>query len=417
MVRRGGRGRTASCAVLTVLLATGLAGCDGGAATNPKSAGRPSALSGGVRTCTDDGAGCTRSGALRWSRPLLDPYRADGSFGDLLAIRPVVTQEDGDPTGILARRDTVYVAAGTQLFALDAATGEPRWSHRFPRTAVAGFGEPRMLAGRLVVPQNLLDDERQYLSVQPRTGDVFTIPLRDGERELAVQDPPAENLFLFTGGIWDRTKTATIRSVDPTTGRTLWRTSVGRYWQLSTHDGVLYLDDYRERADLPEDREHRLQTRAIQRVDLRTGDRLPDIELPRKLWGEHHLSYVTHDEIIVLAEAPADGGTEYAVDQTGRQLDEVPEREAEPDREERDARVRVEGPNGGVRRLVGYADSGARRWTGPRLKAHADLLLTDTTPRLAVALACAPDGIEPSTLTDPFPGLRCTKPRVFAVTW
>lgn len=374
-----------------------------------------------MRTC-DDGDTCAESGALRWSRPLLDPYRADVEYGDYLAIRPVVTYEHGDATRLLADDDTVYFASGTQLLALDAATGKPRWSHRYPKSAVGGFNELRMVGGRLLVAQSLLGEKRQYLSVDPRTGDRIVIPVRDGENDLLPwgetdHETPRDELILSTAGFWGSAGADTVRSVDPTTGRTSWRTKLGQSWQKTVRDGVLYLDDYRERADIPKNREQRHETRAIQRVDLRTGKRLPDIELPKKLWGKHHMAYVTKDETIVLEDAPIDGGAKYAVDENGRQLDQVPADEPERERQTDDEEpVRAEGPDGKVQRLVGYK-SGAKRWTGPRMMAPGEMLRVGTTPRLAVALACAPDGIEAATLTSPFPGVRCTKPRVFAVTW
>lgn len=408
--------RAATFGVLAALLVSA-AGC----ADEPKSKRpKPSEISVGARTCADDGASCTESGELRWSLPLPGQYRLDASFDDFLLLQRVALKEEGERLGLFATDDTVYLSTGPQLLAIDAATGELRWTHREAGTSATTI---RMQDSRLLVSQETLGDARQYLSVDPRTGDSTTIALREFEDDLGagrteVGDVPSGELILAAGGLWN-TGEAGVRSVDPRSGKLNWRVRLGQYWQRTVRDGVVYADDYRTRKNVLTDGEPTAQTRAIQRVDIRSGKRLPDIELPRELWGKHHVAYVTGDGTIVLADPPADGGAHYAIDQNGRTLDEVPDddRTSSSEDDEQEARVSAVGPSAKANHLVAQDASGAKRWTGPAMLGPGSVLLTNGQPRVAVTVACAPDGVRNSTLTDPVPGTMCTKPRVFAVTW
>jgi hypothetical protein len=75
--------------------------------------------------------------------------------------------------------------------------------------------------------------------------------------------------------------------------------------------------------------------------------------------------------------------------------------------------VRIAGRYGGLRHLVGHG------WSGPAMRAPAfeTNQLVGSRVRVAVAVACAPDGVRAGTLEDPFPATYCTKTRFFGVTW
>lgn len=389
-----------------------LAGC--ASHETPRSTATPvrSALSGGARTCTDPDAACGRSGAVRWVLPLTGTYRLGRpGFGSVGGTRAVVHVEEGDDMSLAASGGSVFLQSGEQLLAVDVATGRLRWRHVAPGTT----GYPvDVVGGRVLYRQRTpYVSDGPFLSLDPRTGSAHRIPVRESEYRVREVD---SSLVLLRGiGTWRDSDHPGVRLVDPVSGRTRWDVRLGRGWEYQVRDGVLYADDFRLRRDVPKTSEHRSQTRAIQRVDLRTGRRLPDVRVPKKYWGDVHLDYVTDRGVIVVTTVPADGNVKHAFDLAGRPVTPVPSfSEAEEKQEATGEKVRVTGPERGIQHLSGHG------WTGPAMRAAAfgTSTVVGSRPRVAVAVACAPDAVRPGTLEDPFPSTYyCTKPRFFGVTW
>lgn len=387
-----------------------LAGCTSHGAAHPTAPPQRSALSGGARMCTDASAACGRSGAVRWVLPLTGTYRVDrpddSSEGSLT---PVAHDEDGDGLSLAAAGGTAYLQTDEQVLAVDIATGRVGWRRVFPGTA--GYAVS-LVGGRLVYQQKVPGvEDGPYLSLDPRTGAARTIPVREGEERVDEVDA---SLVLVRGiGAFSGTDRAGVRRVDPVTGRTRWEVRLGRGWEYTVQGGVLYADDYRLRPDLPKTDEHRGQTRAIQRVDLRTGLRLPDVRVPKRYWADDYLDYVTEPGVIVVSTSPAQGNVKQAFTISGRPVTSVPKPDPEPGASSDAGEVKTAGRFGGVQYLSGHG------WTGPAMRAPAfdTTALVGSRTRVAVAVGCAPDGVRAGTLEDPFPATYCTKPRFFGVTW
>ncbi|HEX6446491.1 MAG TPA: PQQ-binding-like beta-propeller repeat protein [Streptosporangiales bacterium] len=387
-----------------------LAGCTSQGASHRAAPQPGSALSGGARTCTDANGACARSGAVRWVLPLPGTYRVDRSDDPSeVGIRPVVHDEDGDGLSLVASGDTVYLQTGGQLWAVDVATGRVRWRHVSPGTDGYALA---MVGGRVVYEEKAPNGTYgPYLSFDPRTGGVLAIPERDGEGRV---DEVTSSLVLIHGiGVFSEAAGAGVRQVDPVTGHTRWRARLAEGWEYTVQGGVLYADDYRLRPDLPKALQNRNQTRLIQRVDLRTGRRLPDVHVPRKYWGDYSLDYVTRDGVIVVSTTPAQGDKKRAFTTSGRPVTPVPAFHDDPTAKPTGDQVKVTGRYGRVRYLSGHG------WTGPAMRAPGfdTNALVGSRVRVAVAVACAPDGVRAGTLEDPFPATYCTKPRFFGVSW
>lgn len=384
-----------------------LVGCTSHDATTPPVR---SALSGGARTCTDPNAACGRSGAVRWVLPLTGTYRVDRSDDSSEgSITPVALDEDGDGLSLVADRGTVYLQTGGQVLAVDVGTGRVRWRHVAPGT---GGYTMTMVGGRVVYEQKVPNVAfGPYLSLDPKTGSARAIPVHEGEAQ--VRDVTSALVLVHGIGALSAAVGAGVRQVDPVTGRTRWDVRLADGWDYEVRGGVLYADDYRLRPDLPRTAEHRGQTRAIQRVDLRTGKRLPDVHVPRKYWGDDYLDYVTDHDIIVVSTAPVYGGRKHAFDLAGRPVTPVPPSDENVTAKPNGDQVKLDGRFGGVRHLSGHG------WTGPAMRAPGfdTNALVGSRTRVAVAVACAPDGVRAGTLEDPFPATYCTKPRFFGVTW
>ncbi|MBO0889521.1 MAG: hypothetical protein J2P14_01320 [Acidothermales bacterium] len=385
-----------------------LAGCTPHGAPHAAPPPVRSALSGGARTCTDPDAACGRSGAVRWVLPLTGIYRVDRPDDSAEgSLAPLAHDEDGDGLSLAADGDTVYLQTGEQVLAVDVATGRVRWRHVAPGT---GGYELAMVGGRLVYEQKMPDAAfGPYLSLDPKTGSARAIPVREGEAQ--VSDVTSSLVLVHGIGALSGVARAGVRRVDPVTGRTRWDVRLAHGWDYEVRGGVLYADDYRQRADPPKNAPG--QTRAIQRVDLRTGKGLPDVPVPKGYWGDDYLDYVTDRGVVVVTTAPIDGSKKHAFDLSGRPVTPVP-----PDDEDATARrtgeqVNVGGRFGGVRHLS------ANGWTGPAMRApgYDTEAVVGARTRVAVAAACAPDGVRAGTLEDPFPATYCTKPRLFGVTW
>lgn len=404
-----GRRAVSPLAGIAVAVAV-LAGCTSHDVTQRTAPPVRSALSGGARTCTDPGAACGRSGAVRWVLPLTGTYRVDRpDDSSAHSVTPVVHDEDGDGLSLVASGDSVLLQTGEQVLAVDVATGRVRWRHVSPGT---GGYELAMVGGRAVYEQKVPSDEYgPYLSLDPKTGSARTISVRTGEDRVGEF---ASGLVLVRGiGALSDATHAGVRRVDPVTGRTLWDARLGRGWDYEVRGGVLYADDHRLRPDLPKTSEHRSQTRAIQRVDLRTGRRLPDVHVPRDYWGDDYLDYVTDRGVIVVSTAPAYGNKKHAFDLAGRPVSPVPPSDGPEGKPARQQLKIIAQRSDGIQRLSGHG------WTGPAMRAPAfdtNALLGSRT-RVEVAVACAPDGVRAGTLEDPFPATYCTKPRFFGVTW
>lgn len=400
--------RTTLAAVAVVAAVAGLAAC-----TTPRTTTSParSALSGGALTCGEPSAACGRSGALRWVLPLTGTYRVDRP-DDLHtdSVVPAEHDDGGDGLSLLAMGDTVYLQAGGQVLAVDVATGRVRWRHVAPDAS----SYPAETVGDRLLYQLKLPGvtDGPYVSLDPRTGAARTIPVRDGEYRVDALDT---GMYLARGlGRFSTADQAGVRKVDPLTGRTVWETRLRTGHDYIVSRGIFYADDSRERANLPKKLRDRWQTRAIQRVDLRTGKRLPDIQVPKRYWdGDYYLDYVTRRGVVVLVTSPADGAKRHALTLAGRPVRAVPTHDQELKVEARGHVVNLAGRPGRVRRLTGHG------WAGPAMRAPAydTNRLVGSRVRVAVAVACAPDGVRPGTLEDPFPATYCTKPRFFGVTW
>lgn len=369
-----------------------------------------SVLSGGARTCTDASAACARSGAVRWVLPLTGTYRASG-MDELTeaGIAPVVQDENGDSLSLVSAGDTVFLQTGGQVLAVDAATGRVRWRHVTPRTT----GYALAMVGGRVAYQEKAPDLRYgpYLSLDPKTGAARAIPVHGGEDR--VSDVASSLLLIHGVGAFSGAAGAGLRQVDPVTGRTRWQVRLDKGWEYAVQDGVLYADDYRLRSDLPKTLENRNQTRLIQRVDLRTGKRRSDVRVPKRDWGDYSLAYVTKRGVIVVSKTPAEGNKKQAFTTSGRPVARIPANDTDSGATSQRDQVKMTGRFGGVRHLSGHG------WTGPAMRAPAyeTNQLVGSRPRVAVAVACAPDGVRAGTLEDPFPATYCTKARFFGITW
>lgn len=345
---------------------------------------------------------------MRWVLPLTGTYRASGEDEFTEAgIAPVVQNESGDVLSVAASGDTVFLEAGEQVLAVDAPTGRVRWRH--VTHGATGYGLA-MVGGRLTYEEKAPNvDFGPYLSLDPETGSARAIGVRDGEARVDEVDSSLvliHGVGPFSGGV-----RAGVRRVDPVTGRTRWQARLGEGWEYAVRGGVLYADDSRPRHDLPKTVENRSQTRLVQRVDLRTGRRLPDVRVPKRYWDDYTLDYVTKRGVIVLTKAPSEGNGKRAFTTSGRPVTPVPPSD-DPSARPRRERLAATGKSGGIQRLSGPG------WTGPAMRAPAfdTYAVVGSQAHVEVAAACAPDGIRAGTLEDPFPALYCTKPRFFGVT-
>ncbi|MQA88426.1 MAG: PQQ-binding-like beta-propeller repeat protein [Streptosporangiales bacterium] len=253
----------------------------------------------------------------------------------------------------------------------------------------------------------------------------------------------------------------TVIAVDPADGEVRWRRTLDPWYSATVLDGVLYTDDNPD-PDAG-------VMRRIQRVELRSGRVLPAFTLPAELrghgvlrteslepgllfvdnWGsedEHTRTGAVRGRTgqVLWTSSEDDGGVQEidrAADPPTVYL-HTPSEDVLVAREATTGKVAAEDVdeevfNGwggvvtgatvdetdpdenGVSRLRGIeVGSGDVPWRGPPMIGFSEMASwVDGSPGLFVGLACAPGGVRDSRPDEITPGVRCTKPRLFALNW
>lgn len=127
----------------------------------------------------------------------------------VIACVPVGTPGElgaGSPT---VQRGTVYVANGTRVYAVAAATGAPRWTRRLPSAGVS-VGTVAVDAGLVLVPAS---------SPSYDVGRVYALRTRNGSTAWSHRSPGVTSVTASGGRVLlDDPLTA----LDESTGRVLW---------------------------------------------------------------------------------------------------------------------------------------------------------------------------------------------------
>jgi hypothetical protein len=214
-----------------------------------------------------------------------------------MASDPSATAGMGAPSeGVVAGSTFVYVE-GSMVRAFDLGTGVPRW-HRQVNTPppILGFqgslfGSPdAVVVGRDVVST---PTGRELL----RLGSALS-----SDAGFATA---ANTLAVSSGGL--------VVGYDLSAGRRSWQVQVDRFMGRAVDGGVLYLDDNSFVHHTT------TQARKVQRVDLRTGHRLSDLDLPAPMDNGRVLAAI-QGVVIVGSDYPGDTGMPgedlYGLDET-----------------------------------------------------------------------------------------------------
>ncbi|OPG13902.1 PQQ-binding-like beta-propeller repeat protein [Microbispora sp. GKU 823] len=156
-----------------------------------------------------------------------------------VTITPSWTYDIGYGTSAPAVADgVVYVLGGElgedRLYALDAATGKQRWTHKLPRVPSAvGYSDPVVAEGVVYTT----DDGRVY-ALDAATGE---------QRWISETSGPYVSVTLAGGVVYVRNIGGDMYALDAATGEQRWTYEVsdGDYYPDDSvvADGVVYLDD------------------------------------------------------------------------------------------------------------------------------------------------------------------------------
>ncbi len=439
------RNVAAACLALCVSLV--LSACS---ASGQQAQASTSALSQGTLTCGPDSTrNCTEQGQVRWSRALSGKYVFKKDF-----ILPATTHPDGTfPDAAIAKNLLVYVEGATAM-AIDRTTGRVRW-----RTTI-GAGDKRLKydpavfagAGFVAVRLDVGDPRKKATHLwilRAGTGE----PVSD----FALPDGPYYVRGIVGGAVILLGETRVL-GINLATGKKKWEAALSP-WSGSTVAGhVLYADDNRAEPASSG------TMRRIQRIDLKTGKRLPTLKLPESLRGAARLQsfrlrntvYVaTHGKDAQLAALNATNGQvlwtkpiksgahSYFVDldrafdppilywRSGDRVHAWDGRTGNPVTKPRSyEQFQGWGVAGGITvhevgeeeepegtRLEGRSThNGKVRWRAPRMLAFSKIASWESgSPRLLVGLACAPGGVRPAAESAPSSNERCVEPRLFAL--
>lgn len=229
--------------------------------------------SGRSRVCSAAVSPCTRPGALRWSIALPGSYPLSLPFQDGMAA-----SRSGDgPVAAFGPGLLVYQRGG-MVMGIDPDTGKMRWSVQLGAAGERLFGasmsplisgnEVAVVAGAGPPAVPFMGEHRQIWILDAATGATdATIPVPTSG-EFALLSVSGTGVVVYFSG--------ELQHLDAS-GATTWAVPLQPFSGLAVAGAMLYADnDGSGRSDTATE---------LQRVDLRTGDHLPDLPLDPSLAG------------------------------------------------------------------------------------------------------------------------------------